>query len=206
MRYMLVNKLTGAKTVVNSSFVWPESDGLERCHNARPGVERGDYVVCAVEIVVVGNGNIVENFADVWDRKHTVTRTITYREPSLDAQKAQLVAQVNLERDRRSYPGFVATGLGWNVDLRNSTDRSNIEGKVMLALAIKASGNGETIAFMGADNQVHALTPDQMILVGRAVDAWISSVYAASWQIKAAISAAEDPAIIDQESFWPASE
>lgn len=121
--------------------------------------------------------------------------------------KEVVSAKIDDERDTRRHPGDVDTGLGWPVDLRNATDESNINGKVALALCIKAASTAETITFMGADNQAHVLSADDMIAVGRACDEWISAVYVASWTIKALLAdedaTLDDLKAIDPKAGWP---
>lgn len=119
----------------------------------------------------------------------SVTGTYTVTDRLLADMQADKVLAVNALRDQKRYPGNLATGLGWDVDLRNETDEKNISGKVTLALAYKASSNSDTITFVGADNTARDLTADQMISVGEAVDAHISAVYAQSWVHKVAIAA-----------------
>ncbi|WP_417844850.1 hypothetical protein [Thalassospira sp.] len=110
-------------------------------------------------------------------------------------------ADVNIERDRRQYPGALATGMGWDVDLRHDQDRQNIQAKFSVALKRKISGNNDPILFKGADNISRELTPDEMIAVGDASDAWITAVYAASWQIKAMADGVPDDFADDR--YWP---
>lgn len=110
-------------------------------------------------------------------------------------------ADVDAERDMRQYPGALPTGLGWDVDLRNEQDRRNIQAKYSIALKRKINNDNSTILFRGADNVDRNLTPDQMIAVGDAADAWITSVYAASWVLKE--TAGGIPADYADDSRWP---
>lgn len=126
-----------------------------------------------------------------------VTRTYAYK--SLADCYAVKESKINTLRDQKRFPGNVATGLGWNVDLRNATDERNIAGKVSLALTYKVASDTTAITFVGADNVARDLTADQMIAVGQAVDTHVSGVYAQSWVHKAAVAQLETAA--DVESY-----
>ncbi|WP_417624970.1 hypothetical protein [Paremcibacter congregatus] len=110
---------------------------------------------------------------------------------------------VEAERDRRQYPGDLPTGLGWDVDLRNDLDRRNIQAKYIVALKRKVDEDTSTILFRGADNVDRNLTPDQMIAVGDAADAWVTSVYVASWAVKATEGGI--PSDYTDDSYWPST-
>lgn len=133
----------------------------------------------------------------------SVTRIHAYK--SLADCQAVKAAKINALRNAKRYPGNLATGLGWNVDLRNETDEKNIAGKVSLALVRKVASDATAITFVGADNVARDLTADQMIAVGEAVDAHISGVYAQSWVHKAAVAALETAADVeayDETAGW----
>jgi len=110
---------------------------------------------------------------------------------------------VDAQRNARQYPGDLPTGLGWDVDLRNDLDRRNIQAKYTIALKQKINEDSSTILFRGADNVDRNLTPDQMIAVGDAADAWITSVYAASWVLKATPGGI--PTDYADDSHWPST-
>ena len=113
---------------------------------------------------------------------------------------------INQLRDRKRYPGNVATGLGWDVDLRNGTDEANIKAKYTKALRLKITGSSDTITFVGADNVARNLTADQMITAGEAADASVTSIYAHSWGLKAAVNALvtiDEVDAYDVSTGWP---
>jgi hypothetical protein len=133
----------------------------------------------------------------------SVTRTYAYKD--LADCIAVKFAQINSLRDAKRYPGDLATGLGWNIDLRNGTDEENISGKVTLALTYKVVSDDTAITFVGADNVARDLTADQMITAGQAVDAHVSGIYSQSWVHKAAVAALETAASVeayDIEADW----
>jgi hypothetical protein len=181
-----------AKTISmpDGSTVWGPLKVLPHQH--------GDYVIRAVVVegpqpgpAEIGGTEPPVIDGDVVKILRTVQACPPEMEAGLLAQAGEAKKKaVDAERDRRRHPGNVDTGLGWDVDLRDGRDESNIAGKVVRALTIKAAGGTERIGFMGADNVLHDLTADEMIALGQACDDVISDVYGASWIIKGEIDAA----------------
>jgi hypothetical protein len=166
---------------------WGGASGLDKASGSSlkekgwlPVVDSGSASDFTAAPTGVSVGDAVTPDAD------NVTRT--YALKSASECVAIKVSQINALRDQKRYPGDLETGLGWDVDLRNATDESNIRGKALKAVSQQVADDSTAITFMGADDTPRNLTPAQMAEVGNAVDAYISSVYAQSWVHKAALA------------------
>ncbi|MBF0482014.1 MAG: DUF4376 domain-containing protein [Desulfovibrionaceae bacterium] len=96
-----------------------------------------------------------------------------------------------------------------SVQTRNITDMQNILAFAARGLAERVSGSSEVRSFLDADNEPHALTSDQAVAFGAAVQTAIEALYAASRQIKDAIDALPGPDVETVKSYditkgWPA--
>jgi hypothetical protein len=89
------------------------------------------------------------------------------------------------------------------VQLRNNRDLLNVSSMVTSAQLLKASGYTGEIPFQAESNTTHQLTADQIIAMGLAVSAYIQSLYAKAWPIKAAIDVAADYDAVDALTVWP---
>lgn len=110
-------------------------------------------------------------------------------------------AAVNAERQRRIVAGVVIDGVrvtGRDEDARNLTN-------LALAAQVRVAG-GDTATltvYRDGDNIDHALTPPQMLALWQHSAAYVSSLYAASWAIKAMDPV---PADVTADVLWPAGE
>ena len=125
----------------------------------------------------------------------SVTRPQEYK--SLPDCKAVKDGEINTLRDQKRHAGSFSTGLGWNADLRNGTDETNISGKALQAAVQLIGSDASAITSKGADNVERDLTPAQMIAVGQAMGAAITAVYTQSWVHKAAVDALTTPAAVE---------
>jgi hypothetical protein len=94
---------------------------------------------------------------------------------------------VDVERDRRLALGFAADlgRLTVPVDTRNETDWLNLAGLTSYAQTLVSAGDAATaISFRGADNQVYALTPPEIVELGRQGIARKSRLYGQAWALK----------------------
>jgi hypothetical protein len=111
--------------------------------------------------------------------------------------EALIRAAINIERDRRIVAGKSINGVyvtGRDEDARNLTN---------LALAAQlriASGDIATLTrFRDGDNLDHELTPPQVLALWQGSAAYVSTLYAASWAIKAMDPLPED---ITADELW----
>lgn len=89
------------------------------------------------------------------------------------------------------------------VQLRDNRDLLNVSSMVTSAQLLKASGYTGNIPFQAESNVTHQLTSDEIISMGLAVSAYIQSLYAQAWPIKASIDAAVDYDAVDVLTVWP---
>lgn len=126
---------------------------------------------------------------------------------ALTAAKERGRHNVDVERD-----GRIARGFTWNgipVDTRDSRDFDNIGGLAQMAQQLAAMGDtSSTLPFRDADDVTHSLTPQEMMALGDAAFMHKSAHYAAAWDLKDAIDAAEDIEGVDavniyDDTAWP---
>lgn len=119
--------------------------------------------------------------------------------PEQKAAEARTAAEqaINAERQRRIVAGTTIAGIevtGRDEDTRNLTN---------LALAAQmrlATGDDETITvFRDGDNVDHELTPSQVLALWQISAEYVSSLYAASWRIKAMETLPEN---ITDDELW----
>lgn len=89
------------------------------------------------------------------------------------------------------------------VQMRNNRDLLNISSMVTSAQILKASGFDGKIPFQAESNDTHEMTADEIIAMGLAVSAYVQTLYAKAWPIKAAIDAATDYDEVDSLTTWP---
>lgn len=110
---------------------------------------------------------------------------------------------VNIERDRRIAAGVAVEITGYGVvPLQGRLqDQTNMLGLATAASLRIAAGDIETLTkFRDAQNVDHLLTPPQIVEMWSKGAAWISAVFEASWDLKAA-----EPIPLDYaaNSHWP---
>ncbi len=111
-------------------------------------------------------------------------------------------AAVDMERDRRVALGTVVTlsdAQTFTVQTRNADDFRNISGLATSALALKAAGQNPVIQFRDADNINRDLTTDLTIELGLQVAAFVQTIYAKSWAVKAMTPI---PLDFISDSYW----
>lgn len=112
----------------------------------------------------------------------------------LEKAKTQKHADVNAARDHAIFQTLmvaVSDSTTVPVDLRQNTpDIQNISGLTQSATLQKLNDDTTPIEFRGADNVVYTLTPDEMIVLGKAVASKYSQCYKTSWTYKDQIAAA----------------
>lgn len=128
---------------------------------------------------------------------------------AIDAARAPKSADVNRERDRRIEAGrsFAVTGYGDIPLTGRHEDRTALMGLLIRAQALKADGVTDPVLIVrDANNQNHALTPDQMIELISAGIAWIEDVMQRSWDMKDQQPPFVDgiPADYTNDEHWPA--
>ena len=112
-------------------------------------------------------------------------------------------AMVNAERDRRIAAGTAVEITGYGVvPLQGRIqDQTNLLGLATAATLRIAAGDVDTLTkFRDAVNLDHFLTPLQIVEMWSKGAAWISSVFEASWELKAA-----EPIPLDfaTDTYWP---
>jgi hypothetical protein len=134
------------------------------------------------------------------------------RNPPPGLAEAKLVQRqaVNALRDEKRSAGLSYSfpdSLTGTVDTVNQVDYTNLQALVTTAQVLAASGEtGAVLAFRDAEDQTHALTPEEVIALGMAVTQHQAAIYAASWPIKDAITAAADQVALDAIDItagWP---
>ncbi len=112
-------------------------------------------------------------------------------------------ADVENERARRIAAGHVvtidATGVQIEVQTRNDVDFRNLNGLVSQAIVYSVMQSSQAIAFRDANNQVHDLTPAEMIEVGSDVAAAVQTIYEKSWALKEMMPIPEN---YKDDSYW----
>lgn len=125
----------------------------------------------------------------------------------LDARKKIARRQVDAVRDTHLFRDIPYTFPGDEesdaIQLRDERDRQNIQDNMI------GASNREPDAlmhFMPLSNQVKAMTATQMLDMGAALKARGDAIYAAAWQKKAEVDAAEtfdELKSIDLQADWP---
>ncbi len=126
--------------------------------------------------------------------------------PALEVYKRQARNKIDDFRGEEEKVGMTYTFPDDVVDvvqLRDTRDLVNISSMVTSAQLLKASGFTGSIPFQALSNDTHQMTADQIIAMGLAVSAYIQSLYAKAWPIKAAIDAAADHDEVDALAVWP---
>lgn len=109
---------------------------------------------------------------------------------------------VNAERARRITEGTTVnvTGVGAMPVAGREEDTRNLQGLVTAAQLRLASGDTTTaINFRDDANNMHALTPSQVVELWEKAEGYISAVYAASWTLKDGTI----PADYADDRHWP---
>ena len=100
------------------------------------------------------------------------------------------VVDVRAERDRRRYPGRLATELGFDADLRDWRDGENLHGLGSTGTALKARGGSHPmIWFRDADDITRILTPDQAMNLGLRYGTYVTLVAQAKIAVEAKMNA-----------------
>ncbi len=126
---------------------------------------------------------------------------------SLDEYKTLAKAKIDVDRKATEEAGLSYVFPDGDTDvvqMRNTRDLLNVSSLVTSSQILKASGFTGTIPFQGESNNTHEMTADQVITMGLATSAYIQTLYAKAWPIKAAIDAAADYDAVDTVAVWPA--
>ena len=126
----------------------------------------------------------------------SVARTIdmrtgeTFDLPDDRSPSPATLDDVRSQRSTRRYPGRLATGLGFDADLRNSEDETNVHGLGLMGTAEKLNGEtGAVIFFRDADNHDHWLTPEQAIALGKRLGRYKTDLTRAKGAVDAQVAA-----------------
>lgn len=129
---------------------------------------------------------------------------------TLESAKTDKRMAINLLRDEKIFAGLsylFPDGLTGIVDMSEQSDFDNLQALTTLAQVLHADGEtAAVITFVDAEDQMHSMTPSQMIELGVAVTQRVAAIYAASWPIKASVKAAATIAeveAIDIAVGWP---
>ncbi|MFG6514414.1 hypothetical protein ACGYKD_11465 [Sulfitobacter sp. TB366] len=121
-------------------------------------------------------------------------------------------ADVNAERDKRLHDGasFAVTGIADPIPLQGrEADKSVYLAQLMRAQGMKAAGvTDPALRIRDAVNNIHWLTPDQMIELVSVGMAWFEDVMAVSWAMKDATGDFPDgiPSDLSNDAHWPSKE
>ena len=109
---------------------------------------------------------------------------------TLRAEQAPTIAHVRAERDRRRYPGRLATPLGFDADLRNARDGENLHGLGSVGMALLMTGDtAAAVWFRCADNIDRTVSPTEAVALGRRYGAYLSAVAQAKGVVEAKLLA-----------------
>lgn len=121
----------------------------------------------------------------------------------LPAKRAQIIEQINAERDRRTtlgVPYVWPDGLSGSIQTRHQDDIMNMTGQVLTATLLTMQGVTDPVLwFIDANNVRHDMTPAQMITAGFAMQAHLSSIIDAARTLKDQVLLSDDPESI----VWP---
>ncbi|MGM0517892.1 MAG: hypothetical protein ACQER6_09865 [Pseudomonadota bacterium] len=128
----------------------------------------------------------------------------------LDALYESKRQSINNERDRRLYPGRLATSIA-PVDLRSARDESNLSHVRSSAKERLAEDDTTPIPFRDADNKTQMLSPADVITMTDEALGYGQQVYADSWQAKDELQTIyDDESLTDAEKrtqleavVWP---
>lgn len=111
--------------------------------------------------------------------------------------------EVNAQREERINTGtnITLSGGGPTIGLTGrEKDQINLQGLVTDAQIKIANGDTTTVTvFRDRDNNMHNLTPPQVVELWQLGASYISSVYIASWALKASAI----PQDYTDDSYWP---
>lgn len=118
---------------------------------------------------------------------------------------AQKSGQIDTLRNQK-----IADGLSYTfpdatvgtIQIRSTIDQVNLTGLGTAALGRKNKGRTDTFAFIDGENARHALTPDQMIDMGLAVQEFVSGLTETARTKKDELAASADPINYDIEAGW----
>lgn len=142
----------------------------------------------------------------------TVERVWAVQNIPLITVKRRRATEVDTLRDERISLGCEADINGDEtlvipLDMRNSTDLTNIHGFVTNAIAAaRANVTDPVLKFRGADNVTHNLTPEQGIRLGEIAARYYTNCYERAWALKDQIASAGTVAAvmaIDIITGWP---
>jgi len=116
--------------------------------------------------------------------------TLAQRKKEVDALRVQVIAS-GLPYDFSDGPG--------TIQLRNESDVRNVMGVAASGQSLASMGSSETISFRDAENVTHDLSPNDAILMGLAVSAFISAHYSTAWSHKDAMQTLSGQALADYD-------
>lgn len=125
----------------------------------------------------------------------------------LPEAKVLAAARIEARRDRAIYGGFTATVNGTDVPIQSDpVSIRNVQAIYSKALEAEVFGEHFAKGLRAADDTMVPLDIPAARAVGNALEAHIETSYLRSWELKAAVDAAADPAAlaaIDIEAGWP---
>jgi hypothetical protein len=126
-----------------------------------------------------------------------LTNLVTAEMKTAEARRSLEIA-VNNERERRIVAGTIIDGM---LVTGRDVDQINLLALKDTARDLKAAGiNGMIIPFRDGNNVDRLLTADQMIALANAGKTYVSTVYAASWALKAMTPIPND---LTEDVYWP---
>lgn len=169
--------------------------GIIRKSLEGPSAEWAAFDATEGELVIESSSEIDNSrqAVDITSEPHTLV------DRDYEPTQAELAIAVNRERARRIEAGKVIDGArvtGRDEDARNLTN---------LALAAQlrlAAGDATATTFRDGDNVDHQLSPAQVLSLWQQSAAYVSSLYAASWALKAG----PIPADYAADQYWGESE
>jgi hypothetical protein len=124
----------------------------------------------------------------------------------VEKERAMLMAWVTNKREKTIARGLLIPGIG-RIDT-DPTSIRNVQGAVQAAVIASSAGQPFSVDWRLSDNTTATLDASQMITMGIAVTALVTSAYEASWSIKEALSdpnlTIEQLRTVDITTAWPA--
>lgn len=140
-------------------------------------------------------GNIVQDWQvrDMFSGDDKAAQEAAYLASKLEGLKNSKIQAIEAKRTEKEKAGCTytfpdATGV---IQTRNDVDVRNVQAVTTTALILSNQGiTDPVIPFRDQGDVIHLLTPTQAIMMGMAVQTFISATYAWSWGKKAAVMAA----------------
>jgi hypothetical protein len=108
---------------------------------------------------------------------------------------------VDAERGRRrALPATVTVSAGTFQVNMDDTSQANIQGLTTMGLYLSSASPSTIVPFRDFTNQMHNLTPADLISMGLQVASRVQSLYTKSWALKAMTPI---PADYTADGYWP---